>query len=121
MIFKKTCIICPNGCDLEINVDEQQNIDVKGASCPRGEEYARREVLHPVRTIATSIRVKNGSKPLVSVRLDKPVPKEHIMEIMDIIKHTVVSAPVHSGDVLLHNIMGLDSNVIATSENKAQI
>lgn len=43
------CITCPKGCHL--TVDEGNDYAVTGNSCPRGAEYARNELLHPVRMI----------------------------------------------------------------------
>lgn len=43
------CITCPKGCHL--TVDEENDYAVTGNSCPRGAEYARNELLHPVRMI----------------------------------------------------------------------
>ena len=40
MLREMTCIVCPNGCDLEIQVEDGKVLSVKGALCRRGEAYA---------------------------------------------------------------------------------
>ena len=45
------CITCPKGCHLR--VDEEKGFAVTGNSCPRGAEYGRNELQHPVRTVTS--------------------------------------------------------------------
>ena len=33
-----TCIVCPNGCEIEAEVENGQVISVTGHPCPRGEQ-----------------------------------------------------------------------------------
>ena len=70
-----TCIVCPNGCEIEAEVENGQVISVTGHTCPRGEQYVRQELTAPRRTIASSVLVKGGELPVTSVRLTKAVPQ----------------------------------------------
>ena len=119
MNIQKTCIICPNGCELFITKNDDGEIIVEGASCKRGNEYAKQEALHPMRTISSSVLVNNGKKPLVSVRLNQPVPKESIMNIMEVIRSLEVTAPIKCGQTIVENILGLGSDIIATTDVEA--
>ena len=122
-----TCIICPNGCELEVaweyvmdtgtpeNVlGEPCNITVTGNKCPRGVEYAEQELKNPMRTIASSVALTGGTMPLVSVRVNGPIPKAKIMYVMEEIRRTAVSAPVKIGDVVIADVLGLGVDVVAT-------
>lgn len=114
-----TCIICPNGCEITVDINEAGEImSVEGQTCKRGEEYVRQELTHPVRTIATSVLVKGGELPLASVRLDAPIPKERIFDAMEEIRKITLEAPVASGTVVLEHILGTDANVIVTKNVK---
>ena len=108
-----TCIICPNGCPLEV-VSDGNGFSVTGNLCARGEEYAKEEMCNPMRTISSSIRLLNGDMEIVSVRLSKPVPKAMIFPIMEVIRSAFTEAPVHIGDVLIKNVLGTGADVIAT-------
>ena len=55
MLKKYTCIICPNGCEIEAEVLDGEIKSVSGFTCKRGEEYVRQEILAPKRTIASSV------------------------------------------------------------------
>lgn len=114
MLKQYTCIICPNGCEIEADIENQEIRSITGHTCKRGEEYVRQELLAPKRTIASSIVVRNGELPLASVRLTKPIPKYMIFPAMEEIKRITVTAPVQAGTVLLSGICGTDSNVVCT-------
>jgi CxxC motif-containing protein len=109
-----TCIICPNGCELSVEWENQSIKNISGALCKRGKEYAAQEVQNPKRTIASLVKVTNGEIPLVSVRTTKAVPKEKIFDVMKEIKKLEINAPVKINQVIVKNILGLDSDIIAT-------
>ena len=111
-----TCILCPIGCDIRINKKKLLIID--GAKCKKGIEYSKNEVLNPKRILTTSILVKNGILPLLSVKTSKPIPKEKIFTIMEIIKKTSVNAPIEIGDIIIKNILDTKSDIIATKTIK---
>ena len=106
------CITCPKGCHL--TVDEENDYAVTGNSCPRGAEYARNELLHPVRMITSTVRVQGAAIPRLPVKTDKPLPKEKIFDCMQLINTLDVQAPVKVGQVLAANILGTDVNIVAT-------
>lgn len=117
MLKEFTCIVCPNGCEIQADIDEKGTVlTVDGASCQGGINYVRQELTDPRRTISSSVLVKNGALPLTSVRLTKPVPKNRIFDVMNEIKTVTLTAPVHTGDVILPNILGLESDVIVTKD-----
>lgn len=114
MIRKMTCIVCPNGCDLEADIVDGRCVSVSGNLCPKGAQYAAQEVEEPKRTIASSVIVRNGVLPLVSVRLNRAVPKERIFDVMEKVRQITLDAPVHAGDIVAENILGLGSDLIVT-------
>ena len=106
------CITCPKGCHLK--VDEENGYAVTGNSCPRGAVYGKSELLHPVRTITSTVRIEGGSLPRLPVKTDKPLPKEKMMDCMELLDGILVRSPVHVGDVLAEHILGTDVNIVAT-------
>lgn len=109
-----TCIVCPNGCEIEAEYESAQVLSVTGNLCAKGKTYVTQELVAPRRTIATSVRVVGGALPLASVRLTNAVPKSRIFDVMREINRHTLTAPVRIGDVLVANILGLDSDVIVT-------
>ena len=112
-----TCVVCPNGCTIVVDVDDDETpvvTRVQGNVCRRGEAWARQEVENPMRTIASSVPVNNGDFPLVSVRTNRPVPLARIREVMEEIRRVSLSAPVGIGDVIVSSPAGCDTEVVAT-------
>lgn len=109
-----TCILCPGGCQIETAYDGTEVLSLKGNKCPRGAAYVEQELTHPVRTISTSVLVRGGELPLCSVRLTNPVPREKIFDVIGEVRKLCLDAPVQIGQILIHDVLGLDSDVIAT-------
>lgn len=107
------CIGCPLGCPLAVTM-EGTNIAVEGNTCPRGEDYAKKEVLSPTRIVTSSIRVNGGTIAMVSVKTKSDIPKSKIFDVMAEIRTTTVEAPVAMGQVLIENCAGTGVDVIAT-------
>ena len=108
-----TCIICPKGCSLTAERIGEQ-VEVSGFTCPRGKEYATNELLHPVRTVTAAVRVANREHTMVSVKTAVPVPKDQMMDVMDVIHTLTVQTPVAIGQVLASNVCGAD--IIASKQ-----
>lgn len=120
MMREYTCIICPNGCGIEAEIEGKEIRSLTGALCKRGMEYVRQELTDPRRTIATSVLVDGGELPLASVRLTDPIPKNMIFEAMEEIKKLRVEAPVKAGTILLSDILGTGSHVVVTKNVPAR-
>ena len=54
-----------------------------------------------MRTLTTTVRVKEAETPLVPVRTKGEIPKEKIRDCMDILKKTEVTAPIEAGAVII--------------------
>lgn len=109
-----TCIICPNGCEIQAEINNGTLISLTGHTCPKGEAYVNQELTDPRRNIATSVLVKGGELPLASVRLTNPIPKDQIFAAVKEIRGLSLTAPVKAGTVILKGILGYDSDVIIT-------
>ena len=110
-IVSLTCIECPIGCSIEVEMQDGKVVSVKGNACPRGKLYAENEVVCPKRVETSTVRATDGT--MVPVKTDKPVKKSEIFAIMEKINNTVCVLPVKIGDVLVENISD-DANLIAT-------
>ncbi len=118
-IVELICISCPLGCPLKVETDNEGKVlSVTGNTCKRGEDYGRREVTAPTRTVTSTVRLKGGTGPVVSVRTRQDVPKSKIFAVMEEIRRTVVTAPVHIGDVVIPNIAGTGVDLIATADRE---
>lgn len=108
-----TCIVCPRGCTVTADM-QGEIITVTGNACKRGEKHAIAEILHPVRSLTSIVRVSNRRDTMVSVKSAAPIPKEKMFDIMKRIHAASVEAPVKIGDVILADVFGTE--IIATKE-----
>ena len=102
-----TCIICPRGCSLCAQIDNQ-TVTITGNACPKGQEYAVNECTNPVRTVTATVRVSNRHNTMASVKTVTPVSKGRMMEVMAVLRNTQIQAPVSIGDVVAQNVCGSD-------------
>lgn len=109
-----TCIGCPMGCALLVELDSNNNITVTGHTCKIGEDYGVKEFTNPTRVITTSVKVIGGNYSQVSVKTEKDIPKEKIFDCLKALKGVEVKAPVKIGDVIYSNIENTGVNIIAT-------
>jgi CxxC motif-containing protein len=113
MVRELTCIVCPRGCALRVEIEEGKDLVVTGNACPRGVQYAIDECTHPMRTITTTVRAEDGS--VIPVKTDRTIPKEKMFECMVEINKAVATLPAHVGDVVIENVLGTGANVVITA------
>ena len=108
-----TCIVCPRGCTLKY-----ENGTITGNSCPRGFEYGMAEATHPERVVTSTVACADGTR--CPVRTSKPIPKDRMFDVMQVIHGLVVEKPLAVGDVIVPGILGLDADLIATGKSGRQ-
>ena len=108
------CIGCPMGCYLSVDYVGTIINEVSGNRCKVGQQYAEKEISNPERTLTTTVKVKNGNLPLVSVRTNKPIPKSRIFDAMNLLAKVEVDAPIKIGEPIVQNIFDTGVNIVAT-------
>lgn len=113
-----TCIVCPRGCQLTVELDDGGAVlSVAGNSCPRGKQYAVDECTHPMRTVTSTVRTSDGG--VVPVKTDRTIPKELMFDCMKEINRVVAPLPVRIGDVIIENLLGTGANVVVTANKES--
>ena len=98
---KLTCIGCPMGCQVEVELDGSEVQTVTGNHCKRGDAYARKEVTNPTRIVTTTVRLAGGG--VVPVKTKEDIPKE----IGDVIGYTTGERLDH----FIHDIVTTSSGI----------
>ena len=114
-----TCIVCPLGCRLEVDLEDNEIINIKGNGCKRGVDYAKAECTNPTRILTTTMKVAGGQYPLVSVKSEQPLPRGLLMQCIKAINNICVNAPVQIGDVIVENILNTGVNIVSTKNISA--
>ncbi len=114
------CIVCPVSCPVDVEWTQEGGVTgIKNHLCRLAFDYVEGELFDPRRLLTTSLPVDGGDWPLVSVKTDPPIPKDKMLEAMDEITGVRVDAPIAVGDVLITNLLGTGSDVIATRNVKS--
>ena len=113
-----TCIGCPSGCSLSVQIENEQVVSVSGNTCPRGDAYARKEVTNPTRIVTSTVRVAGANGGMVSCKTQEDIPKNMIFDVVNALKDVEVNPTVRIGDVLVENVAGTGVNVVATKNMK---
>ncbi len=111
-----TCILCPRGCNLKVEMQDGVIVSVKNNECEKGPRYANDEIYHPTRTLTTTVRAAGAKLPLLPVRTRQPIPRDKVFEAMKVLSEVEVKAPVTAGQVIYPDILGTGVDVIATRD-----
>lgn len=115
-----TCIGCPMGCLVSVELDNGVVGDITGYTCPRGRDYAEKEMTHPERTVTSTVPVEGGKIHVVPVKTAHDIPKDKIFEAMAQIHLAKIHAPVRTGEAVIKNIAGTGIDLVATRTVEAR-
>jgi len=119
------CISCPVGCVLTVTMDEDR-VQVIGHQCKLGERYGEKEVANPTRMLTTSIKVatpctdtceQEPSYRMLSVKTSADIPKDRLLDCLEVIKNLELVGPVDFGAIVVENILDLGVDVVATRQS----
>lgn len=116
MIKNLTCIECPKGCSLRIDIENCRVVKVEGEKCPKGKDYAVSEVENPRRILTSTVSARGLNLKMVPVRTDKPIPKDRILEAAAEVRKMKLERAVKAGDVVVNDFLGLGVNLLATRD-----
>lgn len=105
------CIVCPKGCRLSV---DEKNGEVRGHACVRGEEYGKNEVINPVRTVTSTVKITGADYPRCPVKTSGMIPKELTGEAVRLLDDVELRAPVSLGDPVLKDIFGTGVDFVVT-------
>lgn len=116
MIKNLTCIECPKGCSLIVDIENCRVVKVKGNQCVGGETYAAAEIENPTRVLTATVATQGLSLKLVPVRTDKPIPKAKLEEAMAEIRKIRLASPVRGGSIVVKDFLMAGVNLITTRD-----
>ena len=109
-----TCIGCPMGCGLSVELNNNKIVSITGNNCKIGENYAEKELFNPTRIVTSTVCVNGGVSPRVSIKTEHDIPKGKIFECVDVLKNIKVNAPIKIGDIIIKDIAKTGVNIVAT-------
>ncbi|MCL2184937.1 MAG: DUF1667 domain-containing protein [Treponema sp.] len=112
-----TCITCPISCRITVDIVDEIHI-ISGNKCSRGREYAKTEMMSPVRSLTTTVKTVFPNMPVLPVKTNRDVPKEMIPEIISKLANVLIIKNISIGEIIIFNILGSGCDIVATSEIK---
>ena len=112
---KLTCIVCPKGCEICVKTS-QEGYEISGNKCVRGKEYAINEMEYQKRSLCSTVKTIYKEVPRLPVRTDGEINLNDIFLIMRELNKVELIQPIHSGEVVVSNILNTGVNIIATSD-----
>ncbi len=94
--------------------NQDGTIRVTGNTCNRGADYGKKETTNPTRTVTSTVKVKNGIRPVVPVKTQSDIPKRKIADCMRALKGMEAEAPIKIGDIILRDVAGTGVDIVAT-------
>ena len=110
------CVACPKGCPLQVKYEGKDILEIIGAGCRRGKDYAICELQDPRRMVASTVKVKGGLHPLVPVYTQQAFPKPLIPQLTQALRQVEVPAPVKIDQVILKNALDTGIDIIASRD-----
>lgn len=112
-----TCIVCPNGCNLEVEKNGDEII-VRHNKCPRGIDFAREEIISPMRSVTSTVHSIFTEMPVVPVRTKGDIPKNKIGELIKLINTLEIDKLYGLGETLYSNVLDTGIDLIVTIDMK---
>lgn len=104
------CIVCPKGCHLKV---DESTLNVTGNGCPRGAEYGKNELSHPMRMVTSTVRIEGALHRRCPVKTSQSIPKDKMFDVVKALNGVVLQAPVKVGQVIVKNVAGTDADIVA--------
>lgn len=114
------CTICPNSCSLTIELNSDgEAVKVIGNRCPRGEVFAKQEVVCPMRVLTSTVLLhnENGTESLLPVRSSDSFALGKHAQAMELLRHMAVKTPVKMGDMIIRNVLDTHVDMIASCDS----
>lgn len=120
----RICILCPRGCRLKGSRQKSSRLEagfgysweITGNQCERGREYGLQEILNPMRTVTTTVKINDDKNVLLPVKTREPVPKSRVMDVMKVCRKITVERPVRLGSVIASDVAGTGADLISCDE-----
>ena len=111
MIKQTVCTVCPKGCEVSVEFIDGKIARIFGNNCEKGEEFGVGEFTCPRRVVTSTVKNANGD--MIPVRTSGAIKKELIFSVMDKIKAVKVFTKVCANDIIIENVDGEGTNVVA--------
>ena len=115
-----TCVICPIGCEIDVQLEDGNVVSMEGNKCAKSEEFVLQELREPMRILTTTIRIKGAKWAMLPVRTDIAIPKRLLFRVIEELANMELQAPVKVADVIIRDVAGTGANIVAARNMKRE-
>ena len=115
-----TCVICPIGCEIDVELEDGNVVSTEGNKCAKSEEFVLQELREPMRILTTTIRIKGAKWAMLPVRTDIAIPKRLLFRVIEELANMELQAPVKVSDVIIRDVAGTGANIVAARNMKRE-
>ena len=108
------CIVCPRGCRLEVEREDDGLIKVSNYQCVRGIEYGKNEFVNPMRMLTSTIRIEGAKYRRLPVISKGEIAKDKLFSCLELLYSKSVKSPIKEGDVIQENICDTGVDIVAS-------
>ena len=116
-----TCVTCPVGCEMDVEVKDGEVLSIEGNRCAKGEEFVLQELREPMRILTTTVRISGAKWAMLPVRTDKPIPKRLFLQVVSQLADLELQAPVKVSDLIMTDVADTGANVIASRNMRRRV
>jgi CxxC motif-containing protein len=109
-----TCVLCPKGCRIAFERTDE-GYHFTGGGCPKGEEYARKEIVNPERILTSTVKTVFPDFPRLPVKTDREIPLERVYEYMKAVNGVCVRTRCLPGEIVSYDLLNTGVNLLATA------
>ena len=109
-----TCIVCPIGCHLSVEVNDSEQFVVHGNKCAKGARYAEEEFRDPRRVVTGTCALDDGARGRIPVKSSEAVPVDRIPAFLNAMYKLRLTTPIALGSVVGQNLAETGIDLVAT-------
>ena len=112
MLFRS----CPAGCRIKAHKNESGSWDFEGYTCRRGLDFAKSEVIDPVRVLTSTVLMRSPYERIIPVRSENPIPLASMFTAMEQIRTFVLDSVPAQGEIVIHDLAGTGTGLRVTGK-----
>ncbi len=99
-----TCTVCPAGCRIKARRNDTGTWEFEGYTCRRGLDFAKNEIIDPVRVLTSTVLVRSPDERMISVRSAKPIPLASMFAAMEQIRAFISDHMPEQGEIIIDDL-----------------
>ena len=111
-----TCLNVLYDASIDVEYDESAIYSIERNNCERGYRFAIDLLDLPNRNMFGYVKVENSTSKSVKVITTKPIPRDLIPVVEEMLSKITLNAPVEVQDLVIKNVLDTGVDIVAASQ-----